>query len=160
VDVLNGDFMQVELPGRFDAVTYWNGFGVGSDSEQRTLLHRIAEDWLAPDGVAVLDVFNPLAWCREAGTMDVDSETNCRQAVDFDAVTSRMVDTWWFDGEDKPPLSQSQRCYSPADLALLLEGTGLTMVRAEVDGTSLDMVGSGADGPLGKAWGYRVLLGR
>jgi hypothetical protein len=118
------------------------------------------QDWLTRDGVVVMDVFNPLAWCREAGTSTVDEETLCRQANDFDAVEGRLVDSWWFDGDHKPPMSQSQRCYFPADLDLLLEGTGLRVVTMEVEGQPLHAVTPGVGGPLGTAWGYRVCLAR
>lgn len=157
IEVVEGDFMTVDLPGRFDAVTYWNGFGVGSDADQRRLLRRV-HDWLAADGVVVLDVFNPLGWSRLAGEFSTDEETGLRRAVDFDAVESRFIDTWWFDGESGPPLAQSVRCYSPADFMLMLEGTRLHLVRAEVEGQLLEEVDHGVHGPLGEAWGYRVLL--
>ena len=158
LEVVQGDFMHVELSGKFDVITYWNGFGIGSDQAQRALLRRMRQDWLAPDGVVLMDVFNPLAWCREAGTRTVDEETGCQQTNDFDAVEGRMVDRWWFDGDDNPSMAQSQRCYFPADLALLLEGTGLRVLRMEVEGRPLRAVAPGIDGPLGTAWGYRALL--
>lgn len=157
IEVVEADFMTVDLPGRFDAVTYWNGFGVGSDADQRRLLRRVGK-WLAPDAVVVLDVFNPLGWSRLAGEFSTDEETGLRRAVDFDAVESRFVDTWWFDGESSFPLAQSIRCYSPADFTLLLEGTRLHLVRSEVEGRPLEEVAHGVHGPLGEAWGYRVLL--
>ena len=157
IEVVEADFMTVELPGRFDAVTCWNGFGVGCDADQRRLLRRV-HSWLAADGVVLLDVFNPLGWSRLAGESSTDDETGLRRTVDFDAVGSRFIDTWWFDGESGSPLAQSVRCYSPADLTLMLEGTDLHVVRAEVEGQLLEEIGHGVHGPLGEAWGYRVLL--
>jgi SAM-dependent methyltransferase len=56
VEAVDDDFYAVRLTGRFDAVCYYNGFGVGSDADQRRLLKRIADEWLADDGVALIDV--------------------------------------------------------------------------------------------------------
>jgi len=47
----------VDIGGPFDAVCYWDGFGIGDDQDQRRLLRRIA-GWLAPDGRA-LDACEP-----------------------------------------------------------------------------------------------------
>ena len=44
--VLEADFYEVALAREFDVVCYWDGFGVGSDADQRRLLRRIATEWL------------------------------------------------------------------------------------------------------------------
>lgn len=56
---LEADFYTVEIPGPFDVVTCWQAFGFGADADQRRLLQRIAQEWLAPEGSVLLDVFNP-----------------------------------------------------------------------------------------------------
>jgi SAM-dependent methyltransferase len=160
VQVLEADFMSAEIDGLFDVVCYWNGFGVGSDADQRGLLARICQTWLTPDGVVILDVFDPYSWVRNAGTRLVDEETSLTQALDFDLVGNRFLDSWWFEGEEQPPLVQSLRCYSLADLNLLLEGTGLHVRAAEVDGVPLDRLDPRSTGPLADTWGYRVALVR
>ncbi|HWD40332.1 MAG TPA: class I SAM-dependent methyltransferase, partial [Fimbriimonas sp.] len=43
------DFYSVSFRGLFDVVCYWDGFGIGSDEDQRRLLRRIAS-WLEPSG--------------------------------------------------------------------------------------------------------------
>jgi SAM-dependent methyltransferase len=53
------DFYSVQLAAEFDAVTYWNGFGVGCDEDQRLLLSRISREWLAPGGYLIMDVYAP-----------------------------------------------------------------------------------------------------
>ncbi len=158
IEVLEADFMTVALVDKFDAVTCWNGFGVGTDADQRKLLRRINQHWLAEDGVAILDIFNPVGWSRLAGERSLDEETGLRSALDFDAVENRLLDNWWFDGDTQPPMAQSIRCYSPPDLRLLLEGTGLRLADAEVEGIPLTEVTPGVDGPMASAWGYRVLI--
>jgi SAM-dependent methyltransferase len=132
--VEEADFMTWTAPDpSYDAVVLWNGFGVGADSDQRALLRRIA-GWVAADGVVLLDVFHPAGWLGAAGHDEPDEETGVRERVTYDHVASRFVDAWWFDGPDAAPLSQSARCYAPADLALLVDGTGLVVEALEVDG--------------------------
>jgi SAM-dependent methyltransferase len=128
------DFYRVRLDGQFDVVCYWNGFGVGSDAEQRRLLRRIATDWLRPGGVALIDVFNPFVWARWDGdeehrTPDPDQgyEYELFDRTSFDPVRCTAIDTWWEAGRPDDEISQVLRCYTPADLALLLSGTGLRL---------------------------------
>ncbi|WP_051797228.1 class I SAM-dependent methyltransferase [Catenuloplanes japonicus] len=132
--VAGGSFYDVTLDGRFDVVCYWNGFGVGTDQDQRRLLRRIAAEWLRPGGVALIDVFNPLVWARLHGTKDHKFPDPSRgyahelhQEIHFDAATSTAHDTWWDAATPDEKITQVLRCYSPADLRLLLEGTGLRL---------------------------------
>jgi SAM-dependent methyltransferase len=131
---VRGSFFDVTLPERFDVVCYWNGFGVGTDADQRRLLRRVSGEWLRPGGVALIDVFNPLVWARWNGDEEhklpnpargYDHEV--REETWFDPVTSTAFDTWWDAARPDEKITQVLRCYSPADLALLLEGTGLRL---------------------------------
>ena len=78
--VIHGDFYTTEFDHPFNVVTYWNGFGVGTDADQRRLLTRI-RTWLAPGGVALVDVFSPWRWAREAGQSHHDEETGVISAL-------------------------------------------------------------------------------
>ncbi|AGZ42339.1 class I SAM-dependent methyltransferase [Actinoplanes friuliensis] len=130
--VIKDDFFRVRLDGRFDVVTYFNGFGVGSDADQRRLLTRIATEWLRPGGVALIDVYNPFVW---AGWHDNEEhrmpdpargyEHELHERTTFDPVTCAAIDTWWDVTRPDEKITQVLRCYTPADLALLLGGTGL-----------------------------------
>lgn len=122
VQVVTGDFYTVDLPLRFDAVCYWDGFGVGTDDDQRRLLSRIAT-WLQPGRTAFIDVYTPWYWASYAGF--TREGTAYTQVYGFDAEGCRMLDTYSAQGQE--PVTQSLRCYSPADLRLLLQGTGLTL---------------------------------
>lgn len=154
VRVIEGDFYAVELDGRFDCVAYWNGFGVGTDGDQRRLLRRITELWLAPGGHVVLDVFSPWRWARAAGRREVvRRETPLVNARDYDPVRSRFVDRWWPEGDEGRAITQSARCYTPADLLMLLETTGLE----PAGGDFLDSNTQVSAG-LWDAWEYRVVL--
>jgi hypothetical protein len=46
----------------------------------------------------------------------------------FDGRNSRLLDTWWSEEDTANVVTQSLRCYAPADLELLLESTGLHLV--------------------------------
>jgi len=134
--VIVGDFCDVELPGRFDVVCYWDGFGVGSDDDQRRLLKRVA-DWLAPEGFALIEVYTPSYWSGIARSGMAGRETEfegvCRR-YGFDAAGSRMLDSWWPVGREGEAVTQSLRCYSPADFQLLLKDTGLSLESVEPRG--------------------------
>jgi hypothetical protein len=60
------------------------------------------------------------------------------QHISFDPVSSTAVDTWWDDSEPDQEITQRLRCYSPADLRLLLEGTGLELHGLLADGETID----------------------
>lgn len=135
VEFIRGDFYEVELGCDFDLVCYWDGFGVGQDDDQRRLLRRIADEWLTPDGVALIDIYNPLVWAgwhgleeRKEARPDDGYKYTLQHRRFFDAVNGRAIDQWWEEGADEPERwTQSLRCYSPAELKLLLEGTGLRL---------------------------------
>jgi SAM-dependent methyltransferase len=131
LEVRVGDMYALAIAGAFDAVAYWDGFGIGSDADQRRLLRRIA-GWLSPEGAAVLDVFTPWYWANAAGREDAIGAA--RRRYGFDPVGCRMLDAWWPDGSPDDAVAQSLRCYGPADLALLLEGTGLRLAAVEPGG--------------------------
>jgi SAM-dependent methyltransferase len=139
--VIVGDFYDVELPDRYDIVCYWDGFGVGSDEDQRRLLRRITR-WLAAGGFALIEVYTPWYWSGMASSGIARSgmagrETQfggvCRR-YGLDADGSRMLDTWWPAGREAEAVTQSLRCYSPADLQLLLKDTGLSLESVEPRG--------------------------
>lgn len=153
--IVRGDFYTVDLPARFDAVAYWNGFGIGADADQRRLLRRIAA-WLEPDGTALVDVFNPLVWASwhgETELLQANPERGyhheLQQETTFDPVTATAVDTWWDTAEPERRITQRLRCYSPADLRLLLEGTGLALTGVLAGGEPVDLA---ADHAGDAAW--------
>jgi SAM-dependent methyltransferase len=131
LSVIRGDFYEVEPGGGFDVVCYWDGFGVGSDADQRRLLRRV-RGWLAAGGCALLDVNTPWYWAGAAGRELRWGEAARRYG--FDADGCRLLDRWWSVGAEGGAVTQSLRCYSPADLRLLLEGTGLVLDSLEPGG--------------------------
>ena len=126
-----GDFYEVDPGGPFDVIGYFDGFGIGTDDDQRRLLGRVA-DWLSSDGCALIDILTPWHWARAAGSEEEFPEgTGIWYRDGFDAEGSRMTERMWREGHEKEAVSQSLRCYGPADLRLLLEGTGLTLAAVE-----------------------------
>ncbi len=145
VTAVQGDFYTVAVSGKFEAVCLFEVFGMGTDTEQRSLLRRIAAEWLAPGGVVLMDVYHPFGPVRMAGTQQsLDRLENVPGSVDmtersyYDGVLGRWIDEWEPVGAPENTRRQSIRCYTPADLLLLLEGTGLKVVHAEFCGQAFD----------------------
>jgi SAM-dependent methyltransferase len=122
--VVQGDFYEVELDGTFDVVCYFDGFGIGSDADQRRLLRRIA-GWLKPAGCALVDVYSPWPSCDEDDQPYRDRKAMARDSFDYE--NCRGINTIWVPGQKEQTATQSLRAYSPPDLRLLLEGTGLAL---------------------------------
>lgn len=127
--VVQGDFYELELAGLFDVVCYFDGFGIGADADQRLLLRRIA-GWLNPEGCALIDVYFPgcPAQPRGEATQDDAFSGKFMERSDFDPDGCRFLHSIWpVSADEAQAVTQSLRCYSPADFRLLLEGTGLAM---------------------------------
>lgn len=130
--VVQASFYEVILDGQFDVICYYDGFGVGSDADQRRLLQRIA-GWLTPTGSTLIEIYTP--WY--AASVDGRGWTvgQAERRYNFDADGCRWLDTWWPIDQPERAVQQSLRCYSPADLRLLLESTGLQLQRIKPGGT-------------------------
>jgi SAM-dependent methyltransferase len=117
VDVRQADFYEVEIEGVFDRVCYWDGFGIGSDADQRRLLRRIA-DWLAPEGRALIEIYNPAFAASTDGQRMTVGSAEREYAWD----PPRWLDTWWPRGHRDEAVTQSLRCYTETDLRSLCNG--------------------------------------
>lgn len=154
--LLQGNFYDIEPGGTFHVVCYWDGFGVGSDSDQRALLRR-ARGWLAVGGRALIEIYTPWYWANAAGRTMTLGESGRR--YEFDGRGSRMLDTWWSESEPESVVTQSLRCYAPADLDLLLEGTALRLVNVASGGSYDPESGDfDANAPLVRAMSYLATL--
>jgi SAM-dependent methyltransferase len=143
---VHADFYSFEAAERFDVVCYWNGFGIGTDADQRRLLRLIRDQWLAPGGRAIIDVANPVVWAGWAGDTshrtarpDAGYQHALTELTDFDPVACRFIDTWWEQDQPEQRHTQTGRCYTPADFRLLLEGNRLTLAGACVAGAPIDL---------------------
>ena len=87
-----------------------------------------------------MDVYSPFRPARDAGTEErlrplpgVPGSVEMRERCHFDPVHCRWIDEWVPTAAPEQALAQTLRCYSPADLLLLLEGTGLAVHHLEVE---------------------------
>lgn len=154
--VIQGDFYEIELTGLFDVVCYWDGFGVGTDLDQQKLLTRIA-GWLKPDGCVLIDCSTP--WYAASVVGKQWGVGDAIRRYDFDADHCRWLDKWWLAEDETRAVIQSLRCYSPADLRLLLKGTGLSLKQVEAGGmVDWEKGAYLKKAPLGKAMYYTAKL--
>lgn len=157
--VVAGDFYEANLGRSFDCVVYWNGFGIGSDNDQRRLLRRVGAEWVTPGGPFIVDVMAPYRWIRDAGNTYVEEDVaGLVNGRGFDPIAGRFIDSWWPIEQEQDAQSQSGRCYTPADLRLLVEGTSLQVQRMEVDGEAFDDMNGDMTHPAWTAWEYTVEL--
>ncbi len=138
VTAILGDYFTASIPGKFDGVCLFENFGMGADLEQRGLLRRIAAEWLVPGGVVIMDVYHPFGVIRQVGFSHhldrlehVPGSVAMTERYAYDAVLARWIDEWEPVENPAGTRRQSVRCYTPADLLLLLEGTGLKITHAE-----------------------------
>jgi SAM-dependent methyltransferase len=168
--LLEADFYTVELQGVFDVITCWQVFGIGSDADQRRLLRRCVQEWLAPGGTILLDVYNPAGPARDAGRewrlaplKGVPGSVEMFERCHYDPVQGRWIDEWQPTENPENALAQTLRCYTPADLLLLLEGTGLRLERVEIAGEAVDVTANKritATDPFKNDYSYLVQLVR
>ncbi len=144
--VLEADFYEMELKDRFEVVCCWETFGLGTDADQRRLLRRIAQEWLAPGGSVLMDVYNPAGPARDSGKEwrlaplpGVPGSVEMLERCHYDPVQGRWIDEWQPTANPEHALAQTLRCYTPADLVLLLEGTGLRLKLIEIQGEAIDV---------------------
>ena len=145
---IKADFYEVKFGNKFDVVTYWNGFGIGTDDDQKRLLTKIASEWLKPNGLILMDVQNPAKWCEWAKEPVVNKKANpakgynfnVSEKIEFDEAMQFMTDTWWETDNPTEKFTQKIRCYSPADFKKLLSGTGLKLDLIEPIGDELRKV--------------------
>ena len=157
VEFIQGDFYEVEFSDQFDVVCYWDGFGVGTDDDQEKLLKRI-NSWLKPAGCVLIDFYTPWYASYSAGVEFPVSKVATRR-YDFDADQCRWLDSWWPTEDKAQMVTQSLRCYSPADLRMLLKDTGLVLDRYEVGGAMDWQKGEYQEkAPLKKAMYYTAKL--
>ncbi len=164
---LQGDFYDISLAGRFDVITCWQVFGIGSDADQRTLLRRIAHEWLAPGGMVLIDIYThtwPILNAGKQWQLDplpgVPGSVGMIERCHYDAVHGRWIDEWVPVNEPEKALSQSVRCYSPAELLMLIEHTGLRLACIDLEGKRIDPQSDEIllDKDIFNAWGYLAVF--
>lgn len=156
VNYIAGSFYDVTIEENFDAVCYFDGFGIGTDADQRVLLKRIS-NWLKPNGKAFIDIYTPWYWAYASGQKSIFK--TLERCYDFEPYECRMIDKWWPKENESQAVKQSLRCYSPADLKMLIDPTDL-MIESIQPGGAMDyekMVFV-EKAPLAKAMNYLAVL--
>lgn len=123
LSVINDDFYIVKFDEKFDIICYWDGFGVGEDKDQKRLLGNVSS-WLTSEGCVFIEIYTPWYWATKAVGVTNDMGDVIR-TYQFDADACCLVDTWYLKNDPTSKTSQRLRCYSPADLRLLLENIDL-----------------------------------
>lgn len=137
VTSLCGSFYDIELTKTFDTVLYIDGFGIGTDEEQLTLLKRIY-NWLNPEGVALIDIYHPDYWEKVSGQrMRPFPKSKISRIYGYDENLNRMTDTWWEDEHSDIKYTQSLKCYSPDEISALCSKANLN-VMAYFPGGAMD----------------------
>ena len=93
-----------------------------------------------------MDVYNPAGPARDAGKvwrlpplLGVPGSVEMFEHCHYDPVQGRWIDEWQPTASPENALAQILRCYTPADLLLLLEGTGLRLKYIEISGQAIDV---------------------
>ncbi|MBG9981208.1 class I SAM-dependent methyltransferase [Facklamia lactis] len=108
IRALTGSFYDLDLKEAFDLITYLDGFGLGNDDEQLLLLNRI-KNWVADQGVALIDIYNPDYWQKVKGQAMNFSEI--KRVYDYENSTNCMIDRWTYP--DGKTYQQTLKCYTP-----------------------------------------------
>lgn len=169
LSIICDDFYTYTFDRKFDLVTYWDGFGIGTDAEQQSLLRRIPQEWLKEDGVLLMDVYSPYGPISESGTQEelsklqgVAESVDMIRKVHFDFVRSRWIDEWQPKDNPKASMSQDLRCYTPEDFKLLITDTNLKIVQIEIKDEIVpkDLPVSETSKLFKDSWSYFVQLAR
>ena len=145
IAMIEADIAGVQLEERFALITvsYHTFMHVRTQAEQLAALARFRE-WLAPDGLLVIDLPNAgdLYASPDDGSVVlersfVEPESGhvvMQQSVSaLDRAAQRMDITWIYDEIDEEGVvrrtlaPQTFHCYFPAEMALLLRAAGLTL---------------------------------
>lgn len=114
------------LLGRF-----WDWFGFRPENIIKT-----NTTWLKPNGCALIAIYTPWFWAKVAG-QEMQIVKNVIRKYDFDAMNCRMLDSWWKKENLSEIITQSLRCYSPADFKLLINDLILKLVHCK-PGVAMD----------------------
>ena len=143
--VVECDFLKVRLQEKYPTICMFETFGMGSDQDQRKLLKRIKKNWLQEGGIVILDVYHPFGPIRADGTKrilgrleNVPGSVRMTDYSYYDGIKNRWIDIWEPIDDKASARIQSIRCYTPADLFLLIEGTGLTVQNLLYKGQEID----------------------
>ena len=171
--VIQGDFLKVRIVEKFPIVCIFETFGFGSDKEQQHLLKRVANEWLCPNGIVIVDVYHPYGPIQACGSkQELDKLEGIPGSVDmieysyYDPIKNRWIDIWEPKDDPESRRMQSIRCYTPADFLLLAENCGLTIESMLYNGKEFDFRSSDIvtenifDNVTDRNYAYTVILSK
>ena len=124
--VKQDDFYSIRLKNKFDIITYFDSFGIGSDADQVRLLCRINQ-WLTSDGIAFVEVGNKTFW-REVAYGKSFNLGPAIRTYDYDFDKDILMDTWTLNAPGRETNIQQLRCYSVDEMDALLAKSDLQAV--------------------------------
>ncbi|WOV86921.1 class I SAM-dependent methyltransferase [Sporosarcina oncorhynchi] len=125
IDVHLGDFYTYTFPTQFDVVSYFDGFGIGTDDDQLMLLNRM-KTWMKDDGCALIDIYTPDYWRTIAAGQKMKID-DAERIYSFDEENCRMIDSWWHNENPEEVVTQSLRCYAIDEISAMCKKAGLTI---------------------------------
>ncbi|MFC5602766.1 class I SAM-dependent methyltransferase [Sporosarcina koreensis] len=157
IDIHEGDFYTYEFSKPFDVVSYFDGFGIGSDDDQLKLLERM-KSWVTDEGSLLIDIYHPHYWRTIAAGQKMKID-DAERIYSFDETESRMVDSWWHKENPDEIVTQSLRCYTVDEISSLCEKAGLT-ITAIFPGGAMDFDNWTyvETAPLSACLSYRIKL--
>ncbi|GEN84519.1 N-methyltransferase [Sporosarcina luteola] len=157
IDIHMGDFYTYTFSTQFDVVSYFDGFGIGSDNDQLALLKRM-RSWMKDDGFALIDIYNPNYWRTIAAghKMKID---DAERIYSFDEENCRMIDSWWHNKNPDDVVTQSLCCYAVDEISAMCEKAGLTITGIFPGGAmDFDKWAYTETAPLSSCLSYRIKL--
>ncbi|WP_252504351.1 bifunctional 2-polyprenyl-6-hydroxyphenol methylase/3-demethylubiquinol 3-O-methyltransferase UbiG [Sporosarcina sp. Marseille-Q4943] len=125
IDIHLGDFYTYTFPKQFDVVSYFDGFGIGTDEDQLNLLKRM-KSWVKDDGSLLIDIYHPNYWRTIAAGQKMKID-DAERIYSFDEEHCRMIDSWWHNEHPEEIVTQSLRCYTVDEASSMCEKAGLTI---------------------------------
>lgn len=130
IETIHGSFYDVNLTTQFDVIIYIDGFGVGTDDDQLTLLQNI-KHWMKDDGCALIDIYQPVHWKKADGVEMYLSPRNMphlKRKYSYDFEADIMMDKWWHEKDMKLNSTQYLKCYTPDEIYKLCKRAGLNII--------------------------------
>lgn len=157
VKVYQADFYEIILNQQFDIVCYFDSFGIGDDEDQLRLLRKINQ-WLQPNGKAMIEVGSTWFWANVAHGKTTDLGA-CMRQYHYDSANKRLLDYWWLKEKPSDKKCQSLRCYTPDEITKLSKRASLKLIDCiaggKIDFEKMQFV---PNVPLKEAMTYYVVL--
>lgn len=130
IETIHGSFYDVTISQKFDVIIYIDGFGVGTDEDQLKLLKNI-HHWMADDGCALIDIYQPEHWKKADGVemyLNRRDMPHLKRRYSYDFEADIMMDRWWHDKDEKLNSTQYLKCYTQDEIYELCKQAGLNII--------------------------------